>query len=208
MTYALFSTAWFAPVEYYMNFNRHQRRMIEGAENYVKQSYRNRCVIAGANGPLTLSLPIESNGPVRTSIRDIKISEHGNWQHIHWNSISSAYNSTPFFEYYADDIHPFFEKKQRYLFDLNEKIREKICELLPIDATAEITTEYIPGKAVSEDILDLRQAIQPNKDLLSKELYPAFKPYYQVFERKFGFIPNLSILDLLFNMGPEAILYL
>lgn len=205
MDTALFSTAWFAPVEYYIYFRQYKKRFIEGNENYVKQTYRNRCMIYSANGPMMLSLPIEKNCNAKTPIKDIKVASTRNWQHMHWNSIASAYNSSPYFEYYADDIHPFFEKKEHFLFDYSESIREKICELIPMDSSAEITSEYFREEDVPNNIADFRRIIQPGEDLSSKKI---FKPYYQVFERKLGFIPNLSILDLLFNMGPETILYL
>lgn len=212
MPEALFSTAWFGPVLYYALFKRAGKRFIEGAENYVKQTYRNRCVIAAANGPMTLSLPVESGGKGKMGIRDIKLSNHGDWQRMHWYSIESAYNSSPFFEYYADDLRPFFEKKERWLFDYNEEIRGKMCELVGIDGVVEITETYlwdaipvIPKHAIPTD---LRDVIQPKSKGIKELEEGIIWPYYQVFNRKFGFLPNLSILDLLFNMGPEAILYL
>ena len=200
----LFSTAYFAPVQYYWHWRRSERPMVEACEHYMKQTWRNRCLIGTANGAMVLSLPVEGNVE-KKGIRDIRLSDHGNWQHIHWNSIESAYNSSPFFEYYVDDLRPFFEKKPAFLFDFNEEIREKMCELLEIKASSQQTTEYLPEREITDGWVDLRNTIHPKKFV-----DPLFKsePYYQVFDRKFGFQPNLSILDLLFNMGPEAILYL
>ncbi len=203
----LFSTAYFAPVQYYWHWRRSEQPMVEACEHFVKQTWRNRCMIGTANGPMTLSLPVEGNLG-KSSIRDMRLSDHGNWQHLHWYSIESAYNSSPFFEYYADDLKPFFGKKYPFLFDFNEEIREKMCELLEIQETSKITTAYLPETEISDGLVDFRNIIHPkkNRDIVD----PLFKPepYYQVFDRKFGFQPNLSILDLLFNMGPEAILYL
>jgi hypothetical protein len=204
MNTTLFSTAYFAPIQYYWHWRRAEKKTVEICEHYIKQTWRNRCVIGTANGPMTLSLPVEGNAE-KTVIRDVRLSNHGNWQHLHWNSMESAYNSSPFFEYYADDLRPFFEKKPGFLLDFNEDIREIICGLLEIDASAERTTEFVPEREIPDEWVDLRNSIHPKK-----MVDPLFKPetYYQVFDRKFGFQPNLSILDLLFNMGPEAILYL
>jgi hypothetical protein len=202
---AIFTTACFAPVAYYALFNRADVRLIESHENYIKQTYRNRFEIATANGRMSLTVPVEKTGNLKANIRDIRLSDHGDWQRMHWYSIESAYNSSPFFEYYADDIRPFFEKKDKWLFDFNEEIRLKLCELLEIDPQCQLTETYIDDYS---DIMDLRQILQPKATLDARITEKIIKPYYQVFERKFGFIPNLSILDLLFNMGPEAILYL
>ena len=200
----LFSTAYFAPVQYYWHWRRSEHLLVEVCEHYIKQSWRNRCVIGTANGPMTLSLPVEG-GAEKCPIRDVKLSDHGNWQHLHWNSIESAYNSSPFFEYYADDLRPFFERKPNYLIDFNEEIRMKICELLEIDAFSERTGLFYPEGKIPDGWVDLRNNIHPKKPVDS---FFQIQPYYQVFDRKFGFQPNLSILDLLFNMGPESILYL
>jgi hypothetical protein len=204
MNTTLFSTAYFAPVQYYWHWRRSAFPVLEACEHYIKQTWRNRCVIGTANGPMTLSLPVEG-GAMKSNIREVRLSEHGNWQHLQWNSIESAYNSSPFFEYYADDLRPFFEEKPGFLFDFNEKIHVTMCELLDITTSSAMTTNYISESEVSVGCVDLRNSIHPKKTFDS-----SFKavPYYQVFDRKFGFQPNLSILDLLFNMGPEAILYL
>ena len=203
----LFSTAYFAPIQYYWHWHRSELPVVEACEHYIKQTWRNRCVIGTANGPMTLSLPIEGNFG-KNGIRELRLSDHGNWQHQHWNSIESAYNSSPFFEFYADDLKPFFEKKPGFLFDFNEEIREKMCELLEIRATSQKTTTFLPEGEIHDGLVDFRNIIHPKKKM--ELVDPLFKPeaYYQVFDRKFGFQPNLSILDLLFNMGPEAILYL
>lgn len=204
MNTTLFSTAYFAPVQYYWHWRRSEKKQVEVCEHYIKQTWRNRCVIGTANGPMVLSLPVEGNAE-KTVIRDVRLSEHGNWQHLHWNSISSAYNSSPFFEFYADDLIPFFQRKPGFLVDFNEEIREILCGLLEIEAAADKTTVFTPEREIPDGTVDLRNIIHPKKDIDS-----LFKPaaYYQVFDRKFGFQSNLSILDLLFNMGPEAILYL
>ena len=202
MNRVVLTTAYLAPVEYYVQLNIFPKVIIEKCDNYIKQTYRNRCIIASANGLQTLSIPIEKPDSLKCLTRDIRIAEHGNWQHLHWNAIVSAYNSTPFFEYYADDFLPFYEKKYNYLFDFNEELRSLISSLLDISPEIEYSKEYIIG--FESDELDLREKIHPKK----KSYLSSFKPYYQVFENRYGFQPNLSIIDLLFNMGPEAVLYL
>ena len=195
----LLSTAYLAPIEYYVVLANSERILLEQHEYYQKQSYRNRCRIATANGIMDLSIPVDSAG--KTPIRDLRISDHNNWQTHHWRSIETAYNSSPFFEYYADDFRPFFEKKWLFLWDFNLALFNKTLELLDIETKIELTEQYKPE--TSDNFLDLRAAIHPKK-----EISLLLKPYYQVFETKFGFMPNMSIIDLLFNMANEAQLIL
>ena len=179
--------------------------MIEQWCNYTKQTYRNRCHIAGANGMLSLSVPVVKPDTLKCPTRDIRISDHGEWRHLHWNAIASAYGSSPFFEYYQDDIRPFFEKRYTFLLDFNEAIRQTLCELIGLEPHVEYTDQYAqpaPGEA------DLREAIHPKRNIAETIPSMHLKPYYQVFAPKYGFLPDLSILDLLMNMGPESILIL
>jgi hypothetical protein len=206
MPTTLLSTAYFGPIQYYLQLHQSTDPVIESCEHYVKQTYRNRCIIATANGLMPLSLPIEKSSTGKTDIRDVKLSNHSNWQHLHWNSIESAYNSSPYFEFYADDLRSFFEYKPNYLFDLNESIRVKIYDLLDISDNVRYTTDYLREEEIPEEWQDLRYTFHPKKEKQDPGF--AIKPYYQVFKQKFGFLPNLSILDLLFNMGPESIFYL
>lgn len=205
MTTAYLSTAYFAPVSYYMAMLAHDRIVIEQWCNYTKQTYRNRCHIAGANGVLSLSVPVVKPDTLKCPTRDIRISDHGEWRHLHWNAIASAYGSSPFFEYYQDDIRPFFEKRYTFLLDFNEAIRQTLCELIGLEPHVEYTDQYAqpaPGEA------DLREAIHPKRSIAETIPSMHLKPYYQVFAPKYGFLPDLSILDLLMNMGPESILIL
>jgi hypothetical protein len=202
----LLSSLYLAPVEYYSKLFRASKVQIEIHDHYTKQSYRNRCIIAGANGPLPLSIPIEKPSDLACEMKDIRIADHGNWRHLHWNAIVSAYKSTPFFDYYADCFSPFYEKKIPFLLDFNEQLRNTICRLLEISTPITFTESFVEPS--DENQSDFRERIHPKRDW--KTLDPDFvaKPYYQVFEQKFGFLPNLSIIDLLFNMGNESRLFL
>ena len=196
------SSAYLAPIEYYIALAKTETVFLEYCEHYEKQSYRNRCAIAAANGKMSLSIPVEKTNSDKILTRDIRISEHNDWQVHHWRSIESAYNSTPFFEFYKDDLLPFYEKKWDFLWDFNVEIQAKMLELLDLQPKIELTTEYKTN--LDGDIADLRNSIHP-KNKKSVELYNA---YYQVFDQRFGFQPNLSIIDLLFNMGNESQLVL
>ena len=195
------STAYLGPVQQYCKMIQNPEIFLETQENFLKQTYRNRCIIATANGPLALSIPVVKPDTLKCIIKDMKISDHGNWRKLHWNALVSAYRMSPFFEYYEDDFAPFYEKKYEYLLDFNENLRELICNLIDINPRVILTEEYIPN---TEN--DFREVIRPKHEGEDPSFMPV--PYYQVFREKFGFIPNLSIVDLLFNMGPESVIVL
>ena len=206
----LLSTTYFGPVQWYQKLNRHALCVVEQHDHFIKQTYRNRCVIATTQGPQALTVPVEKYVNDVTETRDIRISDHGNWRHLHWNALLSAYGESPFFEFYADDLRPFFEQRWTYLLDFNMAITQKLCELLDIEPELRLTTQYgvdgLNGKEAIPQENDYRNVIRP-KHPLADEAFEA-RPYYQVYQQKFGFLPNLSILDLLFNMGNEAVLWL
>ena len=201
----LLSSAYLPPVQYFAHLQSAEQVWIEQYDHYQKQTYRNRCVIAAPDGPLSLTVPIEKPNTPKAFMRDIRISDHGNWRHLHWNAIESAYNHTPFFEYYKDDFRPFYEKKFDFLVDYNEQLCQLVCQLIDIDTSFLRTESYVAEP--SNIIIDLRDAIHPKKEVMDDASFSAV-PYYQVFQERLGFLPNLSIIDLLFNMGPEAILVL
>ncbi len=197
------SSAYLAPVQYYTKFVTGEPIVIEQHDNYIKQTYRNRCTIVSSNGSISLSIPVEHSTKQKTLMKDIRIAEHGNWQHMHWNAIVSAYNSTPFFEYYTDDFYPFYHKKYTYLLDFNEQLRLLILNLLNIELPEiSLSTDFKTNFNSGE--IDLRETIHPKKDWTIADRSFRSYPYYQVFCQKFGFIPNMSIIDLLFNMGNES----
>ena len=213
MTTALLQTTYFGPIQWYQKLYRYDHCLIEQCDSFQKQTYRNRCVIATANGTQALTVPIENEkGEMRNEkclLRDVRISDHNQWRRVHWNALQSAYSESPFFEYYADDLHPFFEEKYEFLIDFNEAIRQKICELIDIHPHVAYTSEYISHSLTfspSHPLTDFRDVISAKHPQPDAEYTP--KEYWQVFQHKHGFLPNLSILDLLFNMGPESVFYL
>lgn len=206
MTTALLSSTYFGPIQWYQKLNRYDRCMIEQHDNFIKQTYRNRCVIPTTNGLQSLSIPVTTvaDSPIsKTPMKDIRISDHGNWRHIHWNALTSAYGESPFFEYYQDDIRPFFERRWEFLIDFNMEIMQKMNELLDIRPTTSLTDEFVPSV---NDVADFRDVIRPKHAGYDAGFNP--KRYYQVYQQKFDFQPNMSILDLLFNEGNESVLYL
>ena len=208
---ALLSSTYFGPVQWYQKLNRYEACLIERCDSFIKQTYRNRCIISATGGRQALTVPIvHDEGDML--MRDVRISDHGNWRHLHWNALLSAYGESPFFDFYADDLRPFYEKRWAFLFDFNMEIMQKMCELLDIEPRVSTTDEYVflpenKGSEVTDaGIMDFRDAIRPKHPLPDAEFEP--QEYYQVYALKHGFQSNLSILDLLFNEGPEAVLYL
>ena len=199
----LLATTYFGPVQWYQKLNRYDTCLIERCDNFVKQTYRNRCVIATASGLQKLTVPVEGTAGKGGKIleRDVRISDHGNWRHIHWNAIASAYGESPFFEFYADDLRPYFERKWKYLLDFDLDITDTVCRLLDVRPDMSLSTSYTDGTDPGYD--DFRDAIRPKHPLPDPSFSP--QPYYQVRAARHGFLPNLSILDLLMNEGPEGI---
>ena len=178
--------------------------LIETHESYIKQTYRNRCRIYACDGVLSLTVPVSVQGSSR-SIRSVRVDYTKPWLQQHERALISAYRTSAFFEYYQDDILGILDSKPQYLFDLNYALTVKMMELLGIRCGISLTSEYI--HEYSPDFLDLRGSIHPKKAV--PEIFrDRFKPYYQVFSERFGFISGLSALDLLFNEGPDAVSYL
>ena len=201
---ALLSSAYFPPVQWMQKLHIYNKVYVERNDNFCKQTYRNRCVIATANGVQALTVPIERFEGAKCPMRDIRISDHGEWRHLHWNAIVSAYGESPFFDYYAAGLHPFFERKWKYLFDFNMEIVDKLCELLDVRPNISLTDSYADAALLCAD--DLRDVIRPKHPAVDPLFAP--RPYYQVYASRHGFQSNMSVLDLLCNEGPEGIFYL
>ena len=191
----LLSTAYLAPISYYAILLKQNNSMIEYHEHFIKKSIRNRCDIMNTNGRLSLSIPVNRKTKTKTKISKIKISYAENWQKSHWKSIVSSYNSSPFFEYYKDKLKPYFLKEEEYLIDFNSNLQKEILALLKIKFTITYNSIY----KRTGDFTDLRD----NNSIKINTIR-----YDQVFMEKHKFINNLSIIDLLFNMGPESLDYL
>ncbi|WP_053975550.1 WbqC family protein [Mangrovimonas xylaniphaga] len=173
---------------------------LEMCDNYQKQTYRNRAYIYAANGKLLLNIPIKHTQKNRQLYKDVKIANDTDWQLLHWKSLESAYRTSPYFEFYEVDLEPLFKTPFEYLLDFNLKCFETICECLQLDINFETTSEYHKDPTPLEDFRSLVNSKgEPQRD---------FEAYTQVFGDKHGFISNLSILDLLFCEGPNAITYL
>lgn len=196
------TTAYLPPVEYIRLISRSEKTLIEKFEKYQKQSYRSRCHIYSANGILPLIIPVSREKGHSVSISEIKIDYSKEWQKQHWRAIVSAYKNSPFFEYYQDDILPFYKEEEEYLFDFNHKVLETILNLIGAEYNMETTASFQNAYLIG----DYRELIHPKREtiLMGNEN----GRYHQVFAHKHGFIPNLSVLDLLFNEGPDALSYL
>ena len=200
MNTVLLSSAYLPPVSFFTAINSGGDVLIEQYDNYCKQTYRNRCRIATSAGIQTLTIPVVKSTSPKQLMKDVRISDHGEWRHQHWNALESAYMNSPFFMYYQDDFRPFYEKKYEFLIDFNTELTLLILKLAGIDKPVRLTESYIRN---TDDIPDLRYLIEPGKNEPQ-----APKEYWQVFKQKYGFIGNLSAVDLLFNMGPEFPLFL
>ena len=214
--------AYFPPISWFKALLK-GNAVIEQHENYVKQTIRNRCQIATANGVLRLSIPVVK----AEKTTDVLIASHDNWQQKQWNAIATAYGESAFFDYYADDLKPFFTADcHKNLFEHNVSIIRKLLELIDIDDITLCFTDSFIGENYTAF---LRAATIPSTSLHGSATVPEASasglkplaishhplpsllranPYYQVFRSKTGFLPDLSILDLLFNLGPEAACYL
>lgn len=197
----LLSTAYLPPIQYVALLVQKGSAQIEIWEHYVKQSYRNRATILSANGPLDLIMPLEKTQGCKTLLKDVKIAYSDRWNAEHWNAITSAYNSSPFFEYYRDDLERFFTEKFKFLIDYNAELLQTILSLLQIHCDCSFTQEFTKPNSLADDF---RYTISPKIAVENVD----FPEYTQVFEDKFDFVPNLSIIDLLCNEGPESKEYL
>ena len=198
---AIFPLFYLPPIEYFSKILIHTGNIIlENAENFQKQSYRNRATIHSPNGKLDLTVPVIKGSKSHTKVKDVKISYDFQWQRLHLMGLQTSYRSSAYFEYYEDDLIIFYEKKWHFLYDYNEEMLHLILKFLKLKIEFKYTEIYAKS---SPFYADFRDSIHPKKNSLDN-----FKPYFQVFEDRNGFLPNLSIVDLLFNQGPQSAKFL
>ena len=188
------STAYFGPISYFRAISGADRVNLEACESYERQSWRNRCRILSANGILDLSVPVVQGHTPSQPIRDVRIDHSRNWHTLHFRSIESAYRRSPYYEFLIDELIKFWQRKETFLFDLNLSITEKIIRLTGAEPEIVLTDHYEKPGSYGE--ADLRYSFHP-KQKKGTGLMPM--PYHQVFSERFGFVPDLSILDWLFN---------
>jgi hypothetical protein len=198
---AIFPLFYLPSVEYFTQLIRHKDViLLEKFEHFPKQTYRNRATIQSPNGKLDLIVPVIKGSKNHTKVKDVRISYDFRWQRLHWMSLQTSYRSSAYFEFYEDDLAPFYEKKWEFLFDYNEELFTLLLKFLKLNITYGYTDEYQPAANYS---LDFRDSIHPKQSP-----HGSVKPYFQVFEHQTGFLPNLSVIDLLFSQGPQSISHL
>jgi hypothetical protein len=198
---AVFPIGYFPPISYFAYLIRNEVT-IEAKEHFVKQSLRNRCAILGANGPLNLLIP-RAKSNQRLTIEQVQVHEETDWKTLHWRSLEAAYRNSPYFEYYEDDFQVFFKKDYTHHFQLNLASIQLVCNLLDIELKPEFTSEY----QINFDGLDLRNAWN-KQEYAEKNPANSYPRYIQVFSDRHEFAQDLSILDILFCLGPRTIDYL
>jgi hypothetical protein len=189
------------PVEYFVQINTYKPGiLIEREEHFPKQTYRNRANISSPDGVLALTVPVVRGAKNHTKVKDVKISYDFNWQRLHWQSLQACYRRSAYFEYYEDELLPFYEKKFDFLFDYDEQLLQFLLKSIKLKVELNYTENH---EAEYPSLFDFRSSINPKKEINFEQ-----KPYFQVFEERQGFQKNLSIVDLLFNQGPHSVNYL
>jgi len=193
----LISTAYLPPVEYFSRISQADEILIEREENYIKQTYRNRCYILSSHGTHHLSVPVYLGSLHKTPVKEIRIDYSKRWQQVHLGAITAAYSSSPYYAFYFENIEKIILKKFEYLLDLNMDLLQSILTILNSEKKISYTTNFETPSLADNDF---RYSINPKK----KIIHPV-KSYYQVFNISNGFVPGLSIIDLIFNLGPESV---
>ncbi|MGE0567346.1 MAG: WbqC family protein [Bacteroidia bacterium] len=197
----ILDTAYWPNLHYFFYLINAPEIIIDQYVNYEKQSFRTRTNILSANGPLTLSIPVVKHSG-KTPVKDIQISEAEKWRSEHWRAIISAYNNSPFFSFLEEEIAVFYDKPYKYLIDYNMQQLEWLKKVFRIKSQISLSETYIETNQVKDNWLDLRGKIHPKQMIDNKDIEKILAmPYYQTFKEKFDFVPNLSVLDLLFNTG-------
>lgn len=202
----LVDSQYFPSIHYFLLLMQHGEIYVDGHENMAKASYRNRCHIASPDGQLALTVPLEHGRHQRRAVKDVVIFNELDWQKKHWDTLCSAYRRSPYFEYYEDSLYAVFYKPYSNLLLLNTDMLNWVIAKLKLEIKYEFTTRYNDNKDGSYH--DWRGRIQPNEGKSLSPIDTQQDHYHQVFEDRLGFLPNLSILDLLFALGPRSVEYL
>lgn len=198
------STAYLGSVRYYADLLTGEA-VIDLYEHYLKQSGRNRCEIAGANGVIPLTVPVVKRHGEKVPVREVRIDYATSWQHRHWRSIVSAYRNSPYFDHYEPFFAPFYTRRCEYLAELNHGLQQAVLQCLKVSPAVAFSDRYLTGLPPGSD---RRYVRSPGKRVAETDTDFVLCPYYQTFSDKFPFFPNLSVIDLLFCEGPRAVDYL
>lgn len=202
-TAIILPTAYLPPVSWWVIAVYYENIQLENHETYPKQTYRNRCHIFSANGRQALSIPVTKPDGNHTLTSGIRIDYSKSWQMNHWRSIEAAYARTPYFIYYRDFLYPYYTSKFENLVDFNHQLINQLMSIMKLKITTAFTNDYV----FQDPSTDYRELVHPKKDI-SETGFIAYPRYMQAFEPKHGFIPNLSIIDLIFHEGPASSAYL
>lgn len=197
----ILSTAYFGNTQYYSKLLQTREPVtIDLGEHYRKQSARNRCEILGANGVIPLSVPVLKTSGEKTPVREVRIDPTKAWQHRHWQSIRSAYRSSPFFDHYAGAFEGLFRRRYEGLWEWNRDGQQAVFDALGLNLNINYSDTYIAPTAEDRD---WRDALSDKPRLHRPDADFTAQPYWQVFSDRRAFVPNLSVLDLLFCEGPR-----
>ena len=196
----LVSSAYLPPIEYFSLILNSDEVIVEKEENYIKQTYRNRCYILSSHGPQLLTVPVYLGSVHKTPVKNIRIDYSKRWQQVHLRALRAAYSAAPYFEFYFEDLETEILKHYEFLLDLNESLTDLILKIIGVKNTISFSTQFTPVGVTDSDF---RYKITPKDESSYRR-----KEYHHVFKSKEDFVSRLSIIDLIFNMGPEAIHYL
>ena len=202
----LLHPSYFGPISQWTAIAKAEKLVFENEDNYQKQTYRNRMYIYDANGKLTLNIPIKHSSALgletkgHQKYKDVQIENDFDWQIQHWRAFKASYQTSPFFEFYEDDLYPLYHQKFKYLMDFNYRCMDFVADALQLEWEFEKTDEFI---LKPEDKINLRELVNAKSDRGFQN-----SNYTQVFEEKKGFLNNLCVLDLIFNEGNASLEYL
>lgn len=192
---------YFSPIIWYLRVSEVSNCIFDTYEPFRKMSFRNRCTLLGPNGPVNLSIPVEGGRGQKCLMKDVRVATTDRWQVRHWRTLTACYNRSPWFEYFRDELEVLYTRPVSFLMDWNLSCFQWMDDKMSIETKISVTTARLPD-VLPEDWDDWRGRLKPSS---IRAAFPVVQPYPQVFEERFGFVPHLSILDLLFCVGPSAL---